>query len=87
MSTYKKEGYEVQFVKIEEIIKVKYSVDVRLKIRSTHRGPLISDIHPYSFLYSKEDLKDIKDYMHEGFETVMEGVDNLAKELTEREKS
>ncbi|OGE81683.1 MAG: hypothetical protein A2720_02080 [Candidatus Doudnabacteria bacterium RIFCSPHIGHO2_01_FULL_46_24] len=35
----------------------------------------------------KEDLKDIKDYMHEGFETVMEGVDNLAKELTEREKS
>ena len=43
----------------EEIIKVKDSVDVRLKIRSTHRGPLISDIHPYSFLYSDEDFRKI----------------------------
>jgi penicillin G amidase len=34
-----------------ETIKVKDSLDVKLKIRSTHRGPLISDIHPYSFLY------------------------------------
>jgi len=41
----------------EEIIKVKDSLDVKLKIRSTHRGPLISDIHPYSFLYPDEDFQ------------------------------
>lgn len=42
-------------------------------------------------LATKVELKEmehnLKDYMYEGFETVMEGVDNLAKELTEREKS
>jgi penicillin amidase len=44
---------------INEIIKVKDSADVTLKIRSTHRGPLISDIHPYSFIYQDEDLKNM----------------------------
>jgi penicillin amidase len=43
----------------EETIKVKDSVDVKLKIRSTHRGPLVSDIHPYSFLYPKENVRDM----------------------------
>ena len=43
----------------EENIKIKDSLDVTLKIRSTHRGPLISDIHPYSFLYPNRDLKNI----------------------------
>ena len=38
----------------EETIKVKDSLDVKIKIRSTHRGPLISDIHPYSFLFPDE---------------------------------
>jgi penicillin amidase len=35
----------------EEEIKVKDSLDVKIKIRSTHRGPLISDIHPYTFIF------------------------------------
>jgi len=43
----------------EEIIKVKDSLDVKLKIRSTHRGPLISDIHPYSFIYPDDGLNKI----------------------------
>src|SRR5690554_4091438 len=43
----------------EEIIKVKDSTDVILKIRSTHRGPLVSDIHPYAFLYPDEQLKNL----------------------------
>ncbi len=41
----------------EETIKVKDSLDVKLKIRSTHRGPLISDVHPYSFLYPDVNLQ------------------------------
>ena len=41
----------------EETIEVKDSLDVKLKIRSTHRGPLISDIHPYSFLYPDKSLQ------------------------------
>ncbi len=43
----------------EEIIKVKDSLDVKLKIRSTHRGPLISDIHPYSFIFPDDELNKI----------------------------
>ena len=43
----------------EETIKVKDSLDVKLKIRSTHRGPLISDIHPYSFLYPDVNLQKV----------------------------
>lgn len=42
----------------EETIKVKDSLDIRLKIRGTHRGPLISDIHPYSFLYPDQNLRN-----------------------------
>lgn len=41
----------------EDTIKVRDSLDVKLKIRSTHRGPLISDIHPYSFLYPDVNLQ------------------------------
>lgn len=41
-------------------------------------------------LASKEDLKDLKvelkDYIHEGIETVMEGIDGLAEKLAEKEK-
>ncbi|HSP88836.1 MAG TPA: penicillin acylase family protein, partial [Ignavibacteriaceae bacterium] len=43
----------------EETIKVKDSLDVKFFTRSTHRGPLISDIHPFSFLYPDEDFKKI----------------------------
>ena len=35
----------------EEIIKVKDSLDVIFKIRKTHRGPLISDIHTYNIMF------------------------------------
>jgi penicillin amidase len=37
----------------KEKIKVKDSLDVTLEIRQTHRGPIISNIHPFSFLYSE----------------------------------
>ena len=41
-------------------------------------------------LASKQDLKklenDLKDYMHEGFEAVMEGIDAVAEKLAEKEK-
>lgn len=39
-----------------------------------------------SRMASKEDLADLKSYMHEGFESVMEGMDALAAKLTEKEK-
>ncbi len=39
-------------------------------------------------LASKEDLKDLetnlKDYMHQGFEAVMQGMDNLANRFVEK---
>jgi len=40
----------------KEKIKIKDSLDVTIEIRQTYRGPIISDIHPYSFLYP--DSKD-----------------------------
>jgi penicillin G amidase len=58
---------------VEETIKVKDSLDVTLKIRSTHRGPLVSDIHPYAFLYDAENFKDISVSMRwVGMETTEE---------------
>lgn len=37
---------------IKENIKVKNSVDVQLEVFETHRGPIISDIHPLSKMYN-----------------------------------
>lgn len=37
-------------------------------------------------LATKEDLKDLKDYMHEGFETVMVGMDNIVEQLAEKKQ-
>ncbi len=37
-------------------------------------------------LATKKDLADLKDYMHEGFESVIEGMDSIAEKLTEKEK-
>ncbi|HVO74486.1 MAG TPA: penicillin acylase family protein [Ignavibacteriaceae bacterium] len=37
-----------------EKIKVKDTLDVTMEIKQTHRGPIISDIHPYSFLYKEK---------------------------------
>ncbi|MFA3782745.1 penicillin acylase family protein [Melioribacteraceae bacterium 4301-Me] len=36
----------------DDTIHVKDSSDVIIKVRSTHRGPIISDIHPFNKLYS-----------------------------------
>ncbi|GBD89468.1 acyl-homoserine lactone acylase QuiP precursor [bacterium BMS3Abin04] len=36
---------------INDTIKVKDSSDVVITIRSTHRGPIVSDIHPYKVLF------------------------------------
>lgn len=35
----------------EELIRVKDSLSVRMKIKSTHRGPIISENHPFNMLY------------------------------------
>lgn len=40
-----------------ERIKVKDLPDEIIKIRSTHRGPIISDIHPYNILYSNKGIR------------------------------
>ena len=37
----------------EEILKVKDSLDVIFKIKETHRGPLVSDIHTYNILFDE----------------------------------
>ena len=37
---------------IEDTIKVKDAKPVPITIKSTHRGPIISDIHPYNFIYN-----------------------------------
>jgi uncharacterized protein YydD (DUF2326 family) len=39
-----------------------------------------------SKMATKQDLADLKDYMHEGFEAVMEGIDAVAEKLAEKEK-
>jgi penicillin G amidase len=35
----------------KEIIKVKDSIDVEFEVKSTHRGPIVSETHPYTILY------------------------------------
>lgn len=35
---------------------------------------------------TKQDLADLKSYMHEGFESVIAGVDAISEKLTEKEK-
>ena len=37
-------------------IKVKDSLDAEYVIKYTHRGPIVSDIHPYDFLYSNREI-------------------------------
>ncbi|MEO8399209.1 MAG: penicillin acylase family protein, partial [Ignavibacteriaceae bacterium] len=47
---------------IKDTIKVKDSLSVPIEIKLTHRGPIVSDIHPYSILYEKKKAeKNIKD--------------------------
>ncbi len=40
----------------EETIKVKDSSDVVIEVMETHRGPIISGIHPYDFLYENKNV-------------------------------
>lgn len=39
----------------KDTIKIKDSKDEVIEIKETHRGPIISDIHPFNFVYNKED--------------------------------
>ena len=53
-STEKKYFYNgtwKNLISYKEKIKVKNKPDVDFEIKLTHRGPIISDIHPYSILY------------------------------------
>lgn len=40
---------------IKDTIKVKDNKDLIFEIKETHRGPIISDIHPFSFIYNKQE--------------------------------
>ncbi|HVO73034.1 MAG TPA: penicillin acylase family protein [Ignavibacteriaceae bacterium] len=42
---------------LEEKIKVKDSSDVEIEVQFTHRGPIISGIHPYKYFYPNESLQ------------------------------
>jgi penicillin amidase len=42
---------------IKDTIKVKDGKDLVFEIKETHRGPIISDIHPFKFIYNKDDQK------------------------------
>ena len=41
---------------IKDTIKVKNGKDQILTIKETHRGPIISNIHPFSFIYNKDEI-------------------------------
>lgn len=40
---------------IKDTIKIKDGKDFVIEIKETHRGPIISNIHPYKFIYNKDD--------------------------------
>ena len=42
---------------IQDTIKVRDSKDYIFTIQETHRGPIISDIHPFNFVYNKDEIK------------------------------
>ena len=41
---------------IKDTIKVKDGKDFAIEIKETHRGPIISNIHPYKFIYNEDDI-------------------------------
>ena len=41
---------------IKDTIRVKDGIDQIITIKETHRGPIISNIHPFKFIYNKDDL-------------------------------
>lgn len=42
---------------IKDTIRIKNKKDEVITIKETHRGPIISDIHPFEFIYNESDLK------------------------------
>lgn len=42
---------------IKDTIKIKNRKEEVIEIRKTHRGPIISDIHPFSFIYNESNKK------------------------------
>lgn len=42
---------------IKDTIKVKNGKEQIIEIKETHRGPIISDIHPFNFVYNKQESK------------------------------
>ena len=42
---------------IKDTIRIKDGKDLVITIKETHRGPIISDIHPFKFIYNKDDEK------------------------------
>ena len=54
---YQYNGAWKDLVTLKETIKVKKSSDVKFEIKLTHRGPIITDIHPYTVLYQEKGIK------------------------------
>ncbi len=42
---------------IKDTIKIKDGKDQEITINETHRGPIISEIHPFNFVYNKDEQK------------------------------
>ncbi len=45
-----------EFKIIKDTIKVNDGIDQIITIKETHRGPIISNIHPYKFIYNKNNI-------------------------------
>jgi penicillin G amidase len=58
------DGQWQNLIILKDTIKVKDGIDQIITIKETHRGPIISDIHPYRFIYNKEDFKIPSISMH-----------------------
>jgi len=56
-TSYSLNGKWLPLKKRKEKISVKDSTDVVIEINSTHRGPLIDDIHPYTIVYDESKMK------------------------------
>ena len=57
-SNYLLDGTWEKLNVIKEIIHIKDEDDIELKIKQTHRGPIISDIHPYNVMYPNKYRKN-----------------------------
>ncbi len=54
-SKYLLDGSWKDLVIIEDTILVRDAGGIPIEIKSTHRGPIISSIHPYNFVYNSEE--------------------------------